>query len=240
MDIADHLGYLDADGEALVAAADTAGFDAAVPGCPDWTVRDLLMHIGGVHRWAADHVANARQGFDSEAGAAVGTGPADAELSDWCNAGRAELLHALRGAPSDVDCSTFVPWTSPLEFWARRQAHETAIHRADAEAAGGTTPVFDPAFALDGIAEILEVFASRRKGFEPATLLLAPTASPATHLTLTDSGAQLGDPADTADVTVSGTPSDIYLWLWQRPAAVSFEGASEVAERWKKLRVRWT
>lgn len=42
-----------------------------------------------------------------------------------------------------------VPATSPRAFWARRQAHETAIHRADAESALATVPEWNAAFAAD-------------------------------------------------------------------------------------------
>lgn len=234
------LGHIDADGAALVDAALAAGYDAEVPGCPDWTVRDLVVHVGGVHRWAADHVANARTGFDSDAGDAVGTGPADDELAAWANAGRAELLQTLRKAPHDLACATFVATPSALEFWARRQAHETAIHRADAQAAAGQTPSFEPAFAIDGIGEILEVFASRRKGFEAGTLRLAPDGQPPIDVTLTETGALVGDIDGEPEVTISGTPTDVYLWLWQRPSTIGIDGPEAAAERWKKLRVRWS
>jgi hypothetical protein len=83
------------------------------------------------------------------------------------------------------------------------------------------------------------VFASRRKGFEPATLLLAPSDGPGTTVELTDTGARTA--ADgRADVTVSGTAADIYRWLWNRPATVSFSGDPAAAEHWKKLRIRWS
>lgn len=238
MEIDTYIAHLDAEGETLINAATAAGFDAAVPACPDWQVRDLLTHIGGVHRWAADLVANSRQGFDSDAGAAVGEGPGDDELVEWCGAGRAELVKTLREAPDDASPFTFVPVPSALGFWARRQAHETAIHRADAQVAAGETPTFDPAFALDGITEILEVFAGRRKGFEPGTILLAPIGGPQTHVTLTEDGAAVTTGSE-ADVTITGTPSDIYLWLWQRPASVTVQGDDTAAARWGKLRVRW-
>src|SRR5947209_16104541 len=39
------------EGLALAAAARTAGVDAAVPTCPDWSVADLLAHLGRIHRW---------------------------------------------------------------------------------------------------------------------------------------------------------------------------------------------
>ena len=38
---------------AAVAGADP---DGTVPTCPEWTVRDLVRHMGGVHRWATGFV----------------------------------------------------------------------------------------------------------------------------------------------------------------------------------------
>jgi uncharacterized protein (TIGR03083 family) len=40
-------------------------------------------------------------------------------------------------------------------FWARRQLHETAVHRADAEFAAGREPAIDADVAADGIDEFL-------------------------------------------------------------------------------------
>jgi MDMPI C-terminal domain len=52
---------------------------------------------------------------------------------------------------------------SPLAFWARRQAHETAIHRADADIAAAVTPAYPAEFAADGIDELITGFGARRK-----------------------------------------------------------------------------
>ncbi len=240
MDLTDHIDSIEANGARLVDCATAAGLDTAVPGCPDWVVRDLLTHVGGVHHWAADLVGNARDGFDSPAAAEIGSGPDDGALAGWCHANRDELVAALRKAPADLVCATFVAAPSAVGFWARRQAHETAIHRADAEAAAGHPPSFDTGFALDGIDEVLTVFASRRKGFEPATLRLAPSDGPPLGVRLTETGARVEAEHGEADVTVQGTAADIYRWLWNRPAEVSFSGDPAAAERWKKLRIRWS
>ena len=44
----------------MAAAAAVADAGAAVPTCPGWTVRDLIRHTGGVHRWATGFVADGR------------------------------------------------------------------------------------------------------------------------------------------------------------------------------------
>ena len=43
----------------------------------------------------------------------------------------------------------------PASFWGRRMAHETAVHRADAELATGREPAFAPDIAADAIDEWL-------------------------------------------------------------------------------------
>jgi len=42
----EHIAALDADGALLAAAAERAGLDAPVPGCPLWKMRELLRHTG--------------------------------------------------------------------------------------------------------------------------------------------------------------------------------------------------
>ena len=59
------------------------------------------------------------------------------------------------------------------QVWARRQAHETAIHRYDAESASGDVNGFDLDFAVDGIDEILVGFAP----LAPADLAKVRTAN---------------------------------------------------------------
>jgi uncharacterized protein (TIGR03083 family) len=174
-DVPGYIGALRREGELLAGAAEQAGLGAAVPSCPGWAVRDLLKHTGYVHRWAAGFVS---RGLTRPAGGAseqevLGQGPGDAELPGWFREGHAALVRALSEAPPDLDCWAFLPAPSPLAFWARRQAHETAIHRADAERAAAPAgpdgarawPVsgalFEPAFAADGVDELIMGFLAR-------------------------------------------------------------------------------
>ena len=158
METGEHIAALQRDGQLLADAARRAGLTAAVPSCPPWQVRDLLRHTGYVHRWAAGYVAEQHAEYQpdepSESEVLLG-GPPDPELIDWFRAGHAELVRTLTAADPGLACWTVVPGPSPLAAWARRQAHETAIHRVDAElAAGGVTP-FPVDFAVDGIDELL-------------------------------------------------------------------------------------
>lgn len=50
----DQLSYVDDRSAALRAAAAAAGTGARVPSCPDWSVADLVAHLGAVHLfWTA-------------------------------------------------------------------------------------------------------------------------------------------------------------------------------------------
>src|SRR5262249_46760911 len=128
------------------------------------------------------HVADRRleplDGYSS----LVSKWPDDRALVEWFRDGHAALVRVLEHADPDLTCWSFLPAPSPLAFWARRQAHETGIHRADAECANGTLTSYDPAFARDGIDELLLAFLPRpRTKFRadpPRTLLVHSTDTP--------------------------------------------------------------
>src|SRR5690349_16641686 len=86
-----------------VAVADPV---ARIPGCPDWTVRDLVTHLGGVHRfWAATVAAGPADGPPSAE--AVGDGDPHGDLLEWSAESTRLLLDALRAAPPDQGCWTW-------------------------------------------------------------------------------------------------------------------------------------
>jgi uncharacterized protein (TIGR03083 family) len=238
VDASEYLRHLEADGPRLADAASAAGLDATVPGCPDWQVRDLVAHVGEVHRWATAIV----DGALAEPKVAPPAVPDDTELLDWYVVGHAALIEALRAAPSDLTCFAFLPAPSPLAFWARRQALELVIHRSDAEAAATSRTLIDDALALDGMDELLNGFGARKKEFAPAVIRLAPGEAAPWFVTLGSAGlaASREDPGTPADVTVTGSPGEVYRWTWNRPADVRVDGDPAVAEEWQKIRVRWS
>ncbi|MGD0700162.1 MAG: maleylpyruvate isomerase N-terminal domain-containing protein [Trebonia sp.] len=268
MEIAAHIDALERDGALLADAAQTAGLTAAVPTCPGWEVRDLVRHQAYVHAWAARHVTGqppAALGEDSEEAVLAG-GPDDAELVDTYRSGHAALVAALRAADPDLDCPTFMPAPSPLAFWARRQAHETAIHRYDAQsAAPGGAPApgdaFGTAFADDGIDELIMGFAARRRyrlradGTRSLAVRATETGN-GWHVGLADGATRVarrgeaGDSAISAAVTASGgcllegPAAGIYAYLWNRSdaaaAAVTVTGDPAILDVWRSsVRVAW-
>ena len=185
MEILALIEHLGDEGVRLATAAGRAGWDVPVPRT-DWNVHDLVTHVGGVHRWASDVVRTGATDLDTPPGRGVGHGPSDDELLDWFVTGHSALVSALRDAPPDLTAGTFLPAPSPLHFWARRQAHETAIHRADADAACGEPSNYEAEFAQDGIMEMLHGFAARKSMAMDgkATILLDATDGPSWLVTL--------------------------------------------------------
>ncbi|MEK2495448.1 maleylpyruvate isomerase family mycothiol-dependent enzyme [Kitasatospora purpeofusca] len=247
MEITAHIDALRHEGGLLADAAARTELDAPVPTCPEWRLRDLVLHTGHVHRWAATHLRDGRPAPMDEASqqAIWAERPDDAVLVDWFRAGHAALVDTLLAAPADLDCWTFLPTaTSPLAFWARRQAHETAMHRIDADAAAGAEgPATAPELALDGIDELLRGFLSlgrsRLRSEQPRTVLVSATDGPS-HWLLTVSGEPLSVELTEgpADLTLTGPARDLYLMLWNRlPAGtgrVEHSGDEALLDLWRE------
>ena len=209
----------------MAATLAAATMDAPVPTCPDWVTRDLAFHLGGVQRWATAFVlTGASEPGAVDFGALAGPRPADEALVAWFSQGHAALVGALRQAPPDVQCWTFMPAASPLAFWARRQAHETSIHRVDAELAAGRIPTpVGTVFGVDGTDELLTGFAPRRQGDPRAAspksvLVRCDDADASWRVTVSAEGVagERGDGAGAADCVVHGRASDLYQGLWNR------------------------
>ena len=246
MDIATHLTALDGEGALLAEAAAKAGLDARVPSCPDWGVRDLVQHIGQVHRWAQSYVTSGRTTPPNENDSPA-TPPADDELVDWFRDGHQTLIAALRDAPDDVGCWAFLPAPSPRAFWARRQAHETAIHRADAQLAAGMQPDYDAEFAADGIDELLLGFFARPRGRlrseTPVRLgVHADDTDAAWTMTIGPDSRETIRESHAADCTVTGRAADLYLLLWNRGDASNCQvaGDASLLDLWRtNARITW-
>src|SRR5699024_9615269 len=104
-----------------------------------WSVKDLLTHIGTVHRWATAIVAGAlpHDPRQRDFHHVVGPLPHEELLVDWVRMGFSELVRTLEEAPEDLQCWQVFPSESSRRFWVRRQAHEATVHRVDAEQARG-------------------------------------------------------------------------------------------------------
>lgn len=144
----------------------TTGKDlgTAVPSCPGWNVGQLVRHVGGAHREATVIARTGEAPPDDEfrdptrwyAEPSDCTDDAVHELKGWIVDGARELGGALRAAGPDVPIK--MPIDNPTtRFTARRMAHETVMHRADAALALGVPFKLEPEVAADGIDEWMEL-----------------------------------------------------------------------------------
>lgn len=222
----DFVGEIEKQASLLRSAALEAGPDAEVHTCPDWTVSKLVRHIAEVHTWAARCVVTEPSSGRPEWPKA----PRDwDEALAWWDTGLSTLLQRLHEVPADRPAWTF-QGSKVAGFWARRQAHETAIHRLDAELATGhelPSLVFDPEFAADGIDEMLTIMLPRQlvlgRTVDATGRILVHAAdagrtweiwlAPGEPPVVTD----VLDSAVDTDASLAGTADAVYRALWGRP-----------------------
>jgi uncharacterized protein (TIGR03083 family) len=148
--------------------------------------------------------------------------PGDRDLAEWFREGAADLVGTLREI--DHEGPTWHPFTVARigRVWPRRQAHETSIHRWDAERATGEPGPLDPELASDGIDEYFELAVPRLEAREGITL---PKGSLHVHCTDVDGewfvSAQDGDyrlerEHRKGDAALRGPAAAILLRLWGR------------------------
>lgn len=253
MHIAEHIAVLRREGELFADAVGQADLDQMVPTCPEWSVRELGHHMGRTHRWAAAVVRDARSVpmTEQEAEAAWGAMPADGALDAWLRDGHGLLVDVLTNAPADLACWTFLQAPSPLAFWARRQAHETTIHRADAQGAIGQPDPVSVDFAVDGVDELLLKFFSGRsrrlRNDRPVTLAVSATDADAcwrVHIGPEGQHSERVEATeDGAECTVRGPAGELYLALWNRRSLTDLQvtGDRAVLDLWRqRAMVRWS
>ncbi|MFH8338097.1 maleylpyruvate isomerase family mycothiol-dependent enzyme [Streptomyces sp. AM6-12] len=174
----------------------TSGADlsATVPTCPEWSLEQLVRHMGGALRWSGTVVRERAQEMIPTDRVPLGGGPearGDAAALDAWLADTGELLvGALREAGPEARVWS---WTGPATsgFWARRMTHEITVHRADAALTTGAPYDVAADIAADALDEWLELvqWVQRTGAREWAAELRAPGRS--IHLHATDAGPEL-------------------------------------------------
>jgi uncharacterized protein (TIGR03083 family) len=221
--------YDEITGSTAMLAQLTDGTDLTrpVPTCPEWTLRQLITHVGRAHRWATAIVTTRSPvpiPFREVPDGKLPENPR--EHAGWLRTGAAGVVDAVRTA-GDEQVWTH-PGPGPARYWARRMAHETAVHRADGQIALGQRPQIDPVTAADGIDEWLGFLAEPDQGEgRPA---LAGLHGKVLHMHVTDEEVAAGEwmirPAANGltvepghgkgDVALRGPASDLLLLLLRR------------------------
>lgn len=235
--------------QAALFARHLNGADAAVPvpSCPGWNVSQLSRHVEGGLRWAERIVATT-----------ASAAPPDTALRDLSTAIREdpdELAVAIRDAAASLvttlrHAGPAAQMWCPVEgggsaFYARRFAHETAAHRADAALALGLPFVLDDDIASDGVEEWLELGAmpfhfdvhpEMRELLGPDRIigLHATDTGDRWVLDLTGDAIAWRRGDEPASARVSGPVTEILLVLYRRlpVAAVEVVGDEGLVDFW--------
>lgn len=187
----------------LLADADP---DTPVEHCPGWTVRDLAVHLGGVHQWVVHAILAGDPSLTPE--------PPEAteDLAEWYDRQATALVDLLEGTPPDAPAWTLDRDDPTAGFWRRRQVHEVVVHVRDLEHALGATTPIDPVLAWDGVREVVDVLLPRQVRLgrtpEPTTAVrLVPTdvTGPGAAVLGQDDAVELRAPAER-----------LLLLLWHR------------------------
>jgi uncharacterized protein (TIGR03083 family) len=210
------------DGSRLRLAA-RGDLGAAVPSCPGWSVDDLVRHVAEVyeHKIACTLLGRAPDPWPPD-------WPTDRDPIEWLADAHARLLELFDRSEPASPSATWWPPDQTVGFWARRMAHETAVHRVDAELAAATPSPIDPDLATDGIAEILEIMLAGDWTDEPddtasgqrVSIRADGHAGGHSWLVTIDRAAVdvtegVRDDAN-AHARIEGEPADVDLWLWGR------------------------
>ena len=234
MDYAGHVEAVERETSTLARALMKGDADAQVPTCPDWTLRDLAKHVGGV------------MGFWSHV-LAEGMGRPKPEIQDepgpaptmWLTTIASALVGELRAASADTEVYTWNPKDHSAGFVARRMAHETAVHRFDAQMAVGKPGLIEPALAADGIEEIfVMVDAWPESGHgEGQTLHLHSAEGNEWLIAMNPGGLDVRREHAKGDLALRGAVSDLELVLYARPPIGEVErfGDESVLDAWYRV-----
>jgi uncharacterized protein (TIGR03083 family) len=142
-------------GEAARIASIVAAHDLTtkVPSCPEWTLADLVQHVGVLQQWFAAMIDRRSPTRLSPREGDYGLPSADG-YPQWYASRAAEVDKVLLAADPDAAMYTWGPG-GRVAFWARRMLMELVVHRHDAELAAGSVTEIDPVLAADGVDEFL-------------------------------------------------------------------------------------
>jgi uncharacterized protein (TIGR03083 family) len=211
------------------AARSAAGLSTPVPSCPGWSVLDLARHLATTYLWVRSHVGRGvTSPLEVDPRRELGDLPTGGAAVEWWSEQHHQLVAVLEATDPDLPAWNWAPAAKRAGFWHRRMAHETAVHRWDAQAALGQADPIEPALAVDGVAEVLDTWlpAGRRRGPLGRSGVVRLAAADADHewlvrlrgagVALLDTDTWLDHDDHHATVLARGTASDLELALYGR------------------------
>jgi uncharacterized protein (TIGR03083 family) len=239
----------------LAESAAAAGPGAAVPTAPEWTVTDLVRHVGQTQHWVAE-IIERRVTDPAQLPTQMAALPVDPrEWRSWLS----ESARRVASACSDdaLDAPVFNPagdGRTGTRFWLSSMLNEAVVHGVDAARAAGRPVDIDADVAAALISNHLAMLTSPTwelqrsasahaiRGTGQTLLWSASDTAPGTGAWFVErrpDGATWQPGARRADVTVTGPARSLLLALTRRqpltgPDAtdISIDGDSDLAEHW--------
>ncbi len=241
LEFADLVRLMDERSAAFRAAVAAApSLDVRVPTCPEWTLFDLVQHLGeGRHRWAATVAAGPA---DAPPAFSAPAPPREREaLLAWFTTSTEKLQAALRQAGPDRGCWTWWgPSQSPQTTGAvaRHQLQQVAVHTYDAQVTVGAPEPLPDEVALDGVDEFLTTCVANTALWphQPAVIDYHATEGRSWRIWLSADGArtaQLGDDPQAPSVSARGTAHQLVMFCYGRISmdALQVEGDRRVFDQ---------
>jgi uncharacterized protein (TIGR03083 family) len=244
-----YYAEIEASTAAIASLVDGGDLTLPIPTCPEWTLRQLTIHVGRAHRWAAAITSTRSAEVIAFRSLADGKFPDDAAAqADWLTAGAQRAVAGIDEAGQDE------VWAfgelAPASFWGRRMCHETLVHAADARLAAGGQPDIAPRVAADAIDEWLTVTSGPLYG-RPDPRAAALEEGRVLHVHATDDGldgagewlishepggVQVRPGHGKGDAALTGPAAALLLVLLRRvplsDPAVTIFGDAGVVTRW--------
>lgn len=223
------------EGEGIVSAG-AIDLDIKVPTCGDWVMRDLLAHVGSVYRRATTAVA------ERATTEVAWVSPPDdlPDASTYLSEALDDLVHALSDSDAETPVWNWSGENQTAQFWARRMAHESAVHRYDAQRAQGLAQPIDTDLACDGMDELVDLVLPRivardRPELPTGTFHFVATDGSEWVLKSGEDGLERLAAPRNVDVTISGPASAVLLAAYGRVKWASLETSGD-----EKLLTAWS
>jgi uncharacterized protein (TIGR03083 family) len=224
------------EGESLLTAAGQ-GSDVPVPTCGDWTIADLARHVWQVYANVTLYVSS-RASERPDKLPEMPDGDPVVLLREQLD----ELVTALSECDPDTAIWNWV-FDAPgdASFWARRMAHESSVHRFDAQNAQGVRQPIDAELAADGLDELVDIVAPRvynrdQLSGPTGSVVLRSTDADTWYLHLEPDGIRRVEIVTAPMVTARGTTNALLLAAYGRIPwrALEVDGDVELLEAWSQ------